>query len=55
MIPAIIDVDTKNNIKVMVPNPKTGEATLIWDNKHKHSHKSKMSPNIKVRDWLHKN
>ncbi|KZL77375.1 hypothetical protein CT0861_03081 [Colletotrichum tofieldiae] len=54
VIPAIIDVDTKNNVKVLVPDPKTGEATTIWDNRHKHSHKSKISPDVKVRDWLYR-
>ncbi|OHF01809.1 hypothetical protein CORC01_03000 [Colletotrichum orchidophilum] len=54
LIPAIIDVDTKNNIKVMVPDPKTGEATTIYDNRHKHSNKKKMTPEFKVRDWLNR-
>ncbi|KAK1572718.1 uncharacterized protein LY79DRAFT_569829 [Colletotrichum navitas] len=54
VIPAIIDVDTKNNVKVLVPDPKTGEATKIWDNKHKHSRKSKISPDVKVREWLYR-
>ncbi|TQN65084.1 hypothetical protein CSHISOI_10342 [Colletotrichum shisoi] len=54
VIPAIIDVDTKNNVKVLVPDPKTGEATIIWDNKRKHAHKLRASPNVKVREWLHK-
>ncbi|KAK1948868.1 hypothetical protein LY78DRAFT_664674 [Colletotrichum sublineola] len=51
IIPAIIDVDTKNNVKVLVPDPKTGKATKIWDNKHKHTHKSNISPEVKVREW----
>ncbi|KAK1983988.1 hypothetical protein LZ30DRAFT_712813 [Colletotrichum cereale] len=54
IIPAIIDVDTKNNVKVLVPDPKTGETTKIWDNKHKHSRKAKISPDVKVREWLYK-
>ncbi|KAK2051548.1 hypothetical protein LY76DRAFT_528360 [Colletotrichum caudatum] len=53
IIPAIIDVDTKNNVKVLVPDPKTGEVTKIWDNKHKHSRKLKASPDFKVREWLY--
>ncbi|KAK1704747.1 hypothetical protein BDP67DRAFT_532808 [Colletotrichum lupini] len=54
LIPAIIDVDTKNNVKVMVPDPRTGEAKTIYDNRHKHSHKKKMSPQHKVENWLHR-
>ncbi|KZL87495.1 hypothetical protein CI238_01409 [Colletotrichum incanum] len=54
VIPAIIDVDTKNNVKVLVPDPKTGEATIIWNNRHNHSPKSKISADVKVRDWLYK-
>ncbi|KAK2029150.1 hypothetical protein LX32DRAFT_589262 [Colletotrichum zoysiae] len=54
IIPAIIDVDTKNNVKVLVPDPKTGEVTKIWDNRHKHSRKLKTSPDVKVREWLYR-
>ncbi|GJC93191.1 hypothetical protein ColKHC_02017 [Colletotrichum higginsianum] len=54
VIPAIIDVDTKNNVTVLVPDSKTGEAKVFWDNKRKHAHKLKKSPNVKVREWLHK-
>ncbi|TEA18210.1 hypothetical protein C8034_v011483 [Colletotrichum sidae] len=51
-IPAIIDVDSKNNIQVRVPDPKTGAPKLIWDNKNKHSRQAKMSPGVRVREWL---
>ncbi|KAK6218864.1 hypothetical protein QIS74_06073 [Colletotrichum tabaci] len=47
VIPAIIDVDTKNNVTVLVPDSKTGEAKVFWDNKRKHAHKLKTRPNVK--------
>ncbi|KAF6837140.1 hypothetical protein CPLU01_03252 [Colletotrichum plurivorum] len=50
-IPAIIDLDLDDNLKIMVPNGRGSQTSLVWNRKSRHSG-SRTSPGYRVREWL---
>ncbi|KAF6827148.1 hypothetical protein CMUS01_09130 [Colletotrichum musicola] len=50
-IPAIIDLDMDDNLRIMVPNGRGSETSLIWDRKGRHSG-SRTCTGHRVRKWL---